>query len=87
MVNSGTGQKSVAGAEYLIVTYSLFLVLKQYITLGRRLISFFIFVDFGLSNFYDGEHLLDTQCGSPAYAAPEIFNMAKYGPGVDVWSL
>ncbi|CAL8083509.1 unnamed protein product [Calicophoron daubneyi] len=44
--------------------------------------------DFGFSNFYDGEHKLDTFCGSPPYAAPELFQGQKYfGPEVDVWSL
>lgn len=36
--------------------------------------------------FY-GETSLSTQCGSPAYAAPEILNNQKYGPAVDVWSI
>lgn len=44
--------------------------------------------DFGFSNFYDGENKLDTFCGSPPYAAPELFRGEKYfGPEVDVWSL
>jgi Neu-associated kinase len=32
------------------------------------------------------EYLL-TQCGSPAYAAPELLGKKKYGPQVDVWSM
>lgn len=52
-------------------------------------------IDFGLSNTLfvsspDGqstkEHL-KTQCGSPAYAAPEILGHKPYGPEVDVWSI
>ncbi|VDP77817.1 unnamed protein product [Echinostoma caproni] len=44
--------------------------------------------DFGFSNFYDGENKLDTFCGSPPYAAPELFQGQKYyGPEVDCWSL
>nr|XP_056712165.1 hormonally up-regulated neu tumor-associated kinase homolog A-like [Euleptes europaea] len=48
-------------------------------------------VDFGLSNImkFDGlsQELLNTQCGSPAYAAPELLAHKKYGPKVDVWSI
>jgi len=29
---------------------------------------------------------LTTQCGSPAYAAPELLAKRVYGPKVDVWS-
>jgi len=28
-----------------------------------------------------------TQCGSPAYAAPELLNNNKYGAKVDIWSM
>ncbi|XP_062415817.1 hormonally up-regulated neu tumor-associated kinase homolog A [Pungitius pungitius] len=48
-------------------------------------------VDFGLSNTLKAEslslELLKTQCGSPAYAAPELLAHRKYGPKVDVWSI
>ncbi|XP_071801112.1 uncharacterized protein [Asterias amurensis] len=44
-------------------------------------------IDFGLSNIMGSDGLLKTQCGSPAYAAPEIFCNASYGPAVDVWSI
>ncbi|KFP60212.1 Hormonally up-regulated neu tumor-associated kinase, partial [Cariama cristata] len=48
-------------------------------------------VDFGLSNTakFKGlsQELLHTQCGSPAYAAPELLAHRKYGPKVDVWSI
>ncbi|KAI9144137.1 kinase-like domain-containing protein [Paraphysoderma sedebokerense] len=44
--------------------------------------------DFGFSNHYDPEGKLDTFCGSPPYAAPELFQGRRYtGPEVDVWSL
>ena len=51
-------------------------------------------LDFGLSNFaqmtdYEGERrmLCRTQCGSPAYAAPELLDKQPYTFSVDVWSV
>ncbi|ELU03128.1 hypothetical protein CAPTEDRAFT_112307, partial [Capitella teleta] len=45
-------------------------------------------VDFGLANIYGGSRLLETYCGSPLYASPEIVNGLPYkGPEVDCWSL
>uniref|UniRef100_A0A3Q0SPG9 non-specific serine/threonine protein kinase n=1 Tax=Amphilophus citrinellus TaxID=61819 RepID=A0A3Q0SPG9_AMPCI len=44
--------------------------------------------DFGLSNLYHGDEYLQTFCGSPLYASPEIVNGRPYhGPEVDTWSL
>ncbi|XP_022237900.1 serine/threonine-protein kinase SIK2-like isoform X2 [Limulus polyphemus] len=44
--------------------------------------------DFGFSNYYSLDNLLTTWCGSPPYAAPEVFEGKKYvGPEIDVWSL
>ncbi|XP_018618987.2 hormonally up-regulated neu tumor-associated kinase homolog [Scleropages formosus] len=46
--------------------------------------------DFGLSNCAEMLGYTDpfsTQCGSPAYAAPELLSHKKYGPKVDVWSI
>ena len=41
-----------------------------------------------LSNEFTVRNKLDTCCGSPPYAAPELFQGKKYnGPEVDVWSL
>lgn len=51
-----------------------------------------LLIDFGLSNeeYVQGENGLthcSTQCGSPAYAAPELLGHKTYGPQVDIWSM
>ena len=44
-------------------------------------------VDFGLSNFYRGiSNVLDTACGSPVYAPPEMMKNEPYTMSADVWS-
>ncbi|KAI8830851.1 hypothetical protein BC829DRAFT_423361 [Chytridium lagenaria] len=44
--------------------------------------------DFGFSNQFNPGQRLNTWCGSPPYAAPELFQGKEYsGPEVDVWSL
>ena len=44
-------------------------------------------VDFGLSNTYKAGELLQTACGSPCYAAPEMIAGKKYvGIKADLWS-
>lgn len=44
--------------------------------------------DFGFSNFFTPNSPLKTWCGSPPYAAPELFEGKEYNaPKVDVWSL
>lgn len=44
--------------------------------------------DFGFGNFFVPGELLSTWCGSPPYAAPEVFEGKEYeGPQLDIWSL
>ncbi|XP_034393690.1 NUAK family SNF1-like kinase 1 isoform X2 [Cyclopterus lumpus] len=44
--------------------------------------------DFGLSNHFQRGSLLQTYCGSPLYASPEIVKGLPYqGPEVDCWAL
>uniref|UniRef100_A0A8C2HRN5 non-specific serine/threonine protein kinase n=1 Tax=Cyprinus carpio TaxID=7962 RepID=A0A8C2HRN5_CYPCA len=44
--------------------------------------------NFGFSNLFSRGQLLKTWCGSPPYAAPELFEGKEYdGPKVDIWSL
>ena len=43
-------------------------------------------VDFGFGNFFRRGEQLSTFCGSPPYAAPEVFEGKNYcGPEIDVW--
>ena len=43
-------------------------------------------IDFGLSNYYN-VNLLETPCGSPCYASPEMVRGHKYdGFRIDIWS-
>ena len=44
-------------------------------------------IDFGLSNYFNGKKLLNTPCGSPCYASPEMVSGKKYnGFNIDIWS-
>lgn len=43
--------------------------------------------DFGLSNVMKDGRFLETSCGSPNYAAPELINGKAYdGAAIDIWS-
>ncbi|MCQ2816674.1 MAG: protein kinase [archaeon] len=43
--------------------------------------------DFGLSTFYDKAKYLQTPCGTPSYAPPEMLNGEEYeGTSSDIWS-
>lgn len=42
--------------------------------------------DFGFGNYYTPGSPLNTWCGSPPYAAPEVFEGKLYhGPQLDIW--
>uniref|UniRef100_A0A8C5DQM1 non-specific serine/threonine protein kinase n=1 Tax=Gouania willdenowi TaxID=441366 RepID=A0A8C5DQM1_GOUWI len=44
--------------------------------------------DFGFGNFFQPGEPLATWCGSPPYAAPEVFEGQPYeGPQLDIWSM
>ncbi|KAJ3400060.1 hypothetical protein HDV05_001374, partial [Chytridiales sp. JEL 0842] len=44
--------------------------------------------DFGFGNTYHKDKFLQTHCGSPYYAAPEVVNRRQYtGPEIDIWSI
>ena len=43
--------------------------------------------DFGLSTFYSKNNYLQTACGTPSYAPPEMLEGQEYnGEATDVWS-
>jgi serine/threonine protein kinase KIN1/2 len=45
-------------------------------------------LDFGFATFYSPKFTQHSSCGSPCYAAPEIYSHKPYkGPEVDIWSL
>ena len=44
-------------------------------------------IDFGLSNYFDGVQKLETPCGSPCYASPEMVGGERYnGFFIDIWA-
>lgn len=68
--------------------YFLFITISQAENLLLDADSNIKIADFGFSNEFTLGSKLDTFCGSPPYAAPELFQGKKYdGPEVDIWSL
>lgn len=43
--------------------------------------------DFGLSKVMDAAAVLETQCGTPGYVAPEVLKGEGYDEKVDIWSI
>ena len=63
-------------------------MIAELINLMHSLIS----TDLGLSNeeyieSENGQLHCNTQCGSPAYAAPELLGHKEYSKEVDIWSM
>ncbi|KAJ3105897.1 hypothetical protein HDU97_007396 [Phlyctochytrium planicorne] len=46
-----------------------------------------VIADFGVANIDQGEDMLRTLCGSPAYAAPEVIKRSGHGRPADIWSI
>ena len=62
------------------------MVLKYYLVIYFLSVNCFLYLDFGFSNYYMKDELLKTFCGSPPYAAPELFEGTSYsGPQADIW--
>lgn len=75
--------------EYITKKNNFFMILKFCIFCFYWICFLFLSpTDFGLSNTFSKDNLMKTHCGSPEYAAPELFNPSeKYGPEIDIWSL
>ncbi|KAJ3127290.1 Calcium/calmodulin-dependent protein kinase type 1 [Nowakowskiella sp. JEL0407] len=46
-----------------------------------------LITDFGLSKTISAQDMLTTQCGTPAYVAPEILTKSGHGKPVDCWAI
>ena len=76
----------ISGLEYIHLLNIVHRDLKpeNLLLTKRRVLKI---IDFGLSNFFFGEELLVTPCGSPSYTPPEMIKGYKYnGFAVDIWT-
>ena len=76
----------ISGLEYIHLLNIVHRDLKpeNLLLTKRRVLKI---IDFGLSNFFFGEELLVTPCGSPSYTSPEMIKGYKYnGFAVDIWT-
>ena len=82
-------QQIISGIEYLHKIKYVHRDIKPENLLINEKTKELKIVDFGLSNIYTNpsKHLLQSACGSPSYAAPEMLTGEKYrAPPVDIWS-
>lgn len=60
--------------------------MRQQKRFNNKMLLYSYFPDFGFGNFYNAGEPLSTWCGSPPYAAPEVFEGKEYeGPQLDIW--
>ena len=70
---------------------SLYKLEKCPVFIAHLILFYFGFIlpvhlDFGFGNFFQSGKNLNTWCGSPPYAAPEVFEGKLYeGPQLDIW--
>lgn len=68
--------------------YLAFLTLNISQLFSKKILLSSQLADFGFSNTFVEGVCLKTFCGSPPYAAPEVFQGLEYdGPKADIWSL
>ena len=77
---SGSGACQLKSLFFFSLSLSL-----SFLDLSLPLPSMWL-TDFGFGNFYNAGDPLSTWCGSPPYAAPEVFEGKEYeGPQLDIW--
>lgn len=81
-------RQMISGIEYCHSNFVIHRDLKPENILMNETLDTIKINDFGLSNFMKPGSLMETFCGSPLYASPEIIRKENYiGPEIDVWSL